>query len=92
VLAQPQKYFPMLISFLPKPGEALPGLPAIGFAKAHLDRISPHLLRDAFAEASYKALTELRAAEGGQGVFARLTDSPETLAAFERAIQGLEVG
>jgi hypothetical protein len=84
VLAQPKKYFVLFISFLPKAGGEIPGIPAVGFAKAHLDRISPHLLRDSFAEASYKALTDLRSAEGGQGVFVRMSDSPEALNFFKK--------
>jgi hypothetical protein len=81
VLAQPQKYLPFIVSFLPEPGRELPGLSAIGFAKAHLDRISPHLLRDYFAEASYNALTDV----GGQGFFLRLMDKPQARQGFRAA-------
>ena len=73
VLAQPQKYLPFIISFVPE--SPLPGRPAIGFAKSYLHNISPHMVRDFFAEASYKALTELRRNEGGLGIFLRLMDS-----------------
>jgi hypothetical protein len=87
VLAQPKKYFVFFVSFVPKSGDEIPGLPAIGFAKAHLDRVSPHLLRDYFAEASFDALTQLRAAQGGEGVFLRLMDSEEDRRRFENAAE-----
>jgi len=73
VLAQPQKYMPFIISFVSE--DPIPGKPAIGFAKGYLDRVSPNLVRDYFAEASYQALTDLRAEQGGQGVFMRLVDN-----------------
>mgnify|MGYP003392737759 CR=1 FL=1 len=73
VLAQPQKYLPFIVSFVPE--KTLPGRPAIGFAKGYLDNVSPNMVRDAFAEASYKALTDLRKEEGGRGVFMRMKDS-----------------
>jgi len=72
VLAQPQKYLPFVISFVPE--KALPGRPAIGFAKGYLNNVSPHMVRDLFAEASYKALTDLRKEQGGLGLFLRMTD------------------
>jgi|GEM_PF-1478960 len=75
VLAQPKKYLPFLISFLPE--EPLPSHPAIGFAKSYLDRISPSMVRDSFAEASYEALTALRQDQGGKALFLRLKDTPE---------------
>jgi phosphomannomutase len=77
VLQQPQKYLPFIVSFVPQPGRELPGVPAVGFAKAHLDNVSPHLLRDYFAQASYEALTTGEPeAHGGQGFFLRLLDMP----------------
>src|SRR5262249_45092969 len=62
VLAQPQKYLPVLISFIAE--KPLPGLPAIGFAKGYLDRVSPNLVRDTFAEKSYQALTDPQEGRG----------------------------
>ncbi len=73
VLSQPQKYFPIIISFVPK--QPLEANPAIGFAKSYLHGLPSHLVRDAFAEASYKALAELRKDQGGAGLFIRLDDS-----------------
>ncbi len=77
VLAQPKRYFVLFISFVSE--NPLPGRPAIGFAKGYLHRISSHLVRDLFAEASYHALTDLRAQEGGLGFFLRLFSSPQTV-------------
>ncbi len=89
VLAQPQKYLPMMVSFVPEAGKELPGLPAIGFAKAHLNSVSPHLLRDYFAEASYEALTQLRSAEGAdaKGIFIRILDSAVEKERFREAAE-----
>lgn len=70
VLAQPQKFLPFIISFVPE--KMLPGLPAIGFAKGYLHHVSPHLVRDYFAEASYQALLSQK----GKGLFLRLIDNP----------------
>ena len=59
----------------------LAGRPAIGFAKGYLDNVSPNMVRDLFAEASYKALTEPRTNEAGEevkgakGAFLRIIDS-----------------
>jgi len=83
VLAQPQKYLPFIISFVPE--APLPGRPAIGFAKGYLDNVSPHMVRDAFAEASYQALTDLRKAQGGLGLFLRMSDLPQELDMLGRA-------
>lgn len=71
VLAQPKKFLVFIISFIPK--KEIPGHKAIGFAKGYLNDVSPHMVRDFFAEASYKALTELRKDVGGEGVFLRMT-------------------
>lgn len=79
VLAQPQKYLPFIISFVPQ--QVQPGRRAIGFAKGYLDRVSPNLVRDYFAEASYQALMNRK----GQGFFLRLTDSPENIAMLRQA-------
>lgn len=75
VLAQPKRYLPFIISMIPQ--QTLPGRPAIGFAKGYLHNVSPHLVRDYFAEASYRALTERRKRQGGLGLFLRLIDSEE---------------
>lgn len=81
VLAQPQKYLPFIISFVPE--KVLPGHPAIGFAKGYLHNVSPHMVRDLFAEASYRALTEPRMNETGKevkdaaGIFLRIIDSED---------------
>ena len=85
VLAQPKKYLPFIISFVPE--ETVVGRPAIGFAKGYLHSISPNMVRDSFAEASYKALTELRKEEGGHGLFLRMTDSQKgsDIAMFKKA-------
>ncbi|MBN1492861.1 MAG: hypothetical protein JW938_01800, partial [Candidatus Omnitrophica bacterium] len=77
VLSQPQKYLPFFISAIPKFEDLATPRPAIGFAKGYLHNISPHLVRHYFAEASYQALTDLRAAEGGLGVFVSMRDSKE---------------
>ncbi len=79
VLAQPKRFLPLLISFISE--KPLPGLPAIGFAKGYLDRVSPDAVRDTFAEKSYLALTDLkdgRGAAGGRGFFLRILDTPPT--------------
>ncbi|MHB9155531.1 MAG: hypothetical protein ACYC5N_07540, partial [Endomicrobiales bacterium] len=73
VLAQPQKYLPFIVSFVPE--KTVPSRRAIGFAKGYLDNVSPNMLRDYFAEASYQALTQLRKDQGGLGFFLRLADS-----------------
>lgn len=81
VLAQPQKYLPFIVSFLPKDTEtAVLGRPAIGFAKGYLNNVSPHMVRDLFAEMSYRALTEPRKNKAGEevksavGIFLRMID------------------
>jgi len=66
VLAQPQKYLPFIISFVTE--KTLPGRPAIGFAKGYLNNVSPNMVRDLFAEASYKALIKPRNNEAGEEV------------------------
>lgn len=76
VLAQPQKFLPFIVSFVPE--RPLAGRPAIGFAKPYLNNISPNMVRDFFAEASYQALLS----QGGIGVFVRLIDSRENLCKF----------
>lgn len=81
VLAQPQKYLPFIVSFLPENTKAaVSGRPAIGFAKGYLNNVSPHMARDLFAEMSYRALTEPRKNEAGEevkdaaGIFLRMID------------------
>jgi hypothetical protein len=81
VLAQPKRYLPFLVSFVPD--RPLAGLPAVGFAKGYLHSISPHLVRDYFAEASYQALLE----QGGKSLFLRLVDTVTELDAFQSAFQ-----
>nr|MBU1328749.1 hypothetical protein [Candidatus Omnitrophota bacterium] len=87
VLAQPQKYLPFIISFVSE--KPLSGRPAVGFAKGYLDNISPHMVRDFFAEASYRALTELRASELGKdnclGLFLRMIDSNKNIDMLKQA-------
>lgn len=81
VLAQPQKYLPFIVSFLPKDTEkSLLGRPAIGFAKGYLNNVRPHMVRDLFAEMSYRALIDPRKNEAGEevkgaaGIFLRMID------------------
>jgi hypothetical protein len=91
VLAQPRKYLPFIISFVPE--EALPGRPAVGFVKGYLDNVSPNMVRDLFAEASYKALTDPRKNEAGEditgaaGVFIRITDSAKNRAILAKSFK-----
>jgi hypothetical protein len=91
VLAQPQKYLPFIISFVPE--KPLSGKPAVGFAKGYLDNISPHMARDFFAEASYRALTELRASEFGKnnclGFFLRMIDSSKNIDMLKQAARSI---
>jgi len=91
VLAQPQRYLPFVISFVPEKANLVPGTPAIGFAKGYLDNISPNMVRDYFAEASYNALTQIRQEQGGRGVFVRIADTPQVRAqvrdAFTDAVE-----
>ncbi|MCP4649029.1 MAG: hypothetical protein GY853_02950 [PVC group bacterium] len=84
VLAQPQKYSIFIISFVPE--QFIPGKPAIGFAKGYLHNISPNMVRDYFAEASYRALTQLRVEQGGRGIFLRLIDSQENISMIKKAM------
>ena len=94
VLAQPQKYLPFIISFVPE--QILAGRPAIGFAKGYLNNISPDMVRDSFAEASYHALIDPRKDEAGEevknaaGIFMRTTDSAERISmltqSFDKAM------
>ncbi|MFA5499446.1 MAG: hypothetical protein WC404_00025 [Candidatus Omnitrophota bacterium] len=94
VLAQPQKYLPFIISFVPE--SMLPGRPAIGFAKGYLHNVSPNMVRDMFAEASYRALTEPRNNEAGEkvtgaaGIFMRIIDKEDNrdmlVQSFERVM------
>jgi|GEM_PF-2437882 phosphomannomutase len=79
VLTQPQRYLPFIVSFVPE--KVVEARPAIGFAKGYLNNVSPNMVRDFFAEASYGALTS----QGGQGVFMRLTDSLNNRAMFADA-------
>ncbi|MDD5173207.1 MAG: 6-phosphofructokinase [Candidatus Omnitrophica bacterium] len=97
-LAQPQKYLPFIISFVPE--NTLSGRPAVGFAKGYLNNVSPNMVRDLFAEASYKALTAYRKNEAGEhvkgaaGIFLRLTDSDDDrnmlIESFKAAIKALK--
>ncbi|MDP2929313.1 MAG: hypothetical protein Q8O01_04535 [Candidatus Omnitrophota bacterium] len=95
VLAQPQKYLPFVISFIPEQFQT--ARTAIGFAKGYLDNISPNMVRDSFAEASYHALVDPRKDEAGEevknaaGIFMRMTDNGKNRAmltrSFERALE-----
>ncbi|MCX5667231.1 MAG: hypothetical protein NTY34_02840 [Candidatus Omnitrophica bacterium] len=98
ILAQPQNYMPFIISFVPE--DTLSGRAAIGFAKGYLHNVSPVMVRDLFAEASYKALTDPRKNESGEavlgaaGVFLRITDTDDNrdmlALSFESAIESLQ--
>ncbi|MFA5115431.1 MAG: NUDIX domain-containing protein, partial [Candidatus Omnitrophota bacterium] len=90
VLAQPAKYLPFIISFVPE--EFLPGRPAIGFAKGYLHNISPNMVRDYFAEASYRALTELRQEQGGMGLFLRVMENKENIEMLKSALVSVTSG
>lgn len=91
VLAQPQKYLPFIISFVPE--TTLSGRPAIGFAKGYLHNVSPNMVRDLFAEASYKALTEPRNNEAGEkvtgaaGIFMRVIDKEDNRDMLARSFE-----
>ena len=86
VLSQPQKYLPFFISLVPQSRlDFAPDHPAIGFAKGYLDNISPSMVRHYFADASYQALTKLRAAQGGCGVFVTVRDTKENYHALRDA-------
>jgi len=71
VLAQPGRYLPFFISFVPK--VLRPGMTAIGFARSYLDGISSNLIRHSFAKFSYEALVN----RGGKGVFVSMLDTPK---------------
>jgi hypothetical protein len=92
VLAQPQKYMPFIVSFVP--GNTFSGRPAIGFAKGYLHDVSPNMVRDLFAEASYKALTGPRKNESGEdvigaaGIFLRINDSDDDRDIFAQSMKG----
>jgi len=77
LLAQPQKYLVFIISLVPQ--KMQPALPAVGFAKGYLDNISPNMVRDYFAEASYRAFTEERKEQGGKAVLVRMIDNRTNL-------------
>lgn len=89
VLAQPQKFLPFIISFVPQ--KAQEGLPAVGFGKGYLHNVSPHMVRDLFAEASYHAFVDKRYSEAGKeilgakGIFMRISDSNEGRAKLKYA-------
>lgn len=91
VLAQPQKYLPFIISFVPPKESLIQGRPAIGFSKGYLNNVSPNMVRDLFADASYKALTEPRKDESGKdvkgalGAFLRIQDTRERRAMFTQS-------
>ncbi|HOU36063.1 MAG TPA: hypothetical protein PK562_02210, partial [Candidatus Omnitrophota bacterium] len=85
ILAQPQNYFVLFVSLVPQ--MFIPGNPAVGFAKGYLDRISPNLVRDYFAQASFEALTQLRQQQGGAGVFVRMKDTEKNRELFKAAFK-----
>jgi len=80
VLAQPGKYLPFIISIIPE--KPVSGRPAVGFAKPYLHNISPNMVRDFFAEASYKALVS----QGGLGFFIRVIDNKENINIIKKEI------
>jgi hypothetical protein len=88
VLAQPKKFLPFIISFIPE--KHISAKPAIGFAKGYLHNISPNMARDLFAEASYKALTESRKDQGGLGLFLRIIDSRDNISMFKQAAKSAQ--
>jgi len=87
VLAQPQRFLVLIVSFFPE--KVIPGHPAVGFAKGYLHQVSPHMVRDLFAEASYRALAELRREKGGQGLFLRMSDSSAECRCLSEAFRAL---
>jgi len=80
VLAQPEKYLPFIISVIPE--KPVSGRPAVGFAKPYLHNISPNMVRDFFAEASYKALVS----QGGVGFFIRVIYNKENTNIIKKEI------
>ena len=100
VLAQPQKYLPFIISFVSE--EVQPGRRAIGFAKGYLDNVSPNMLRDLFAEASYAALVTPRKDEAGEpvlgaaGIFLSIEDTfskrDMLMLSFDSVMKAAEAG
>ncbi|MBU0606043.1 MAG: hypothetical protein KKH77_07125, partial [Candidatus Omnitrophica bacterium] len=91
VLTQPKKFLPFIISFIPPKESLIQGRPAIGFSKGYLNNVSPNMVRDLFAQASYKALTEPRKDEVGKdvkgalGAFLRIQDTRESRAMFTQS-------
>lgn len=91
VLTQPKKFLPFIISFIPPKESLIQGRPAIGFSKGYLNNVSPNIVRDLFADASYKALTEPRKDESGKdvkgalGAFLRIQDTRERRAMFTQS-------
>jgi len=83
VLAQPNKYLAFIISVIPK--KPASGRPAVGFAKPYLHNISPNMVRDFFAEASYKALMSQR----GVGFFIRVIDNKENIKIIKKEMSNL---
>ena len=71
VLAKPDRYLPLIISFVPEKQDLAPGIEAIGFAKGYLHQVSPHMTRHFFAKYSYEALKQQK----GKGVFITMTDA-----------------
>lgn len=81
VLAQPDKYLPLFVSMVsPTPVEAAP---AIGFAKGYLDEVSPDMVRDYFAKASFEALRN----RNGMGCFIRMLNIPQNRQNLQTAFQ-----
>ncbi len=86
VLANPDQYYPFIVSFVPSKEEMAPGVPAIGFTRGYLHMISPYLIRYFFAWFSYEALL----GQKGKGVFVTLVDNKEQrqglVDAFKQAV------
>ena len=81
VLANPDDFFPLIVSLVPEEKDMLAGHPAIGFAKGYLDYISPNVVRDLFAMFSYQAFKN----RGGEGFFIRVSDTATARAQLDEA-------
>lgn len=81
VLANPNDFFPFVVSLVPEENDMLAGHPAIGFAKGYLDHVSPNVVRDLFAMFSYQAFKN----RGGEGAFMRMVDTDVARAQLNEA-------
>jgi hypothetical protein len=87
VLSQPQKFVPFIISFVPE--KPAPGRRVIGFAQDYLDRISPNIVRDQFAEASFKAYLDRAKTNNGFASFLRITQDDDAIGELRAAFKGV---